>query len=174
MRVKTVALIIAAFLTVSCQRDKRDPQPAGAGGFAAAPASLPLFPPQNPNKQEGAGGSPYEGNAYAISEGQNLFNWFNCAGCHSSYGGGGIGPALNDDVWIYGGDPRSIFETIVHGRPNGMPAWGGRIPEDRIWQLVAYVRSLSGNEPKTATPPRDDGIERNPANIKSKVQGQTR
>jgi len=23
-----------------------------------------------------------------------------------------------------------------------MPAWGGRIPEDQIWQLISYIRSL--------------------------------
>ena len=40
-----------------------------------------------------------------------------------------------------------IFDTIVKGRPRGMPTWGGRIPENQIWQIVAYVRSLSGQEP---------------------------
>ena len=39
-----------------------------------------------------------------------------------------------------------------------MPTWGGRIPEYQIWQIVAYVRSLNKQEPKSATPARTDTI----------------
>jgi len=46
----------------------------------------------------------------------------------------------------------------VQGRPNGMPAFGGRIPDDQLWQLVAYVRSLSGQTPQDAASSRDDDI----------------
>ena len=48
-----------------------------------------------------------------------------------------------DDEWIYGGRLQQIHQTIVEGRPNGMPAWGGRIPDPQIWQIAAYVRSMS-------------------------------
>ena len=85
----------------------------------------------------------YEENAYAVSEGKRLYENFNCVGCHS-HGGGGIGPPLMDNQWIYGGEPANIFSTIMEGRPNGMPAWRGRIPENQGWQIVAYVRSMSG------------------------------
>jgi cytochrome c oxidase cbb3-type subunit 3 len=37
-----------------------------------------------------------------------------------------------------------------------MPAFGGKIPEYQLWQLVAYVRSLSGQQPATAAPGRND------------------
>jgi cytochrome c oxidase cbb3-type subunit 3 len=60
-----------------------------------------------------------------------------------------------DDVWIYGGDATSIFETISQGRPNGMPAFGNRIPKRRSGR--SRVRSLDGG-PRTAdaAPNRDD------------------
>jgi cytochrome c oxidase cbb3-type subunit 3 len=90
--------------------------------------------------------NPYESSAYAQSEGQRLFGWYNCAGCHAN-GGGGMGPALMDDKWIYGSEPEQIFNTIVQGRPNGMPSFEGRIPTPQIWQLVTYVRSLAGLTP---------------------------
>jgi cytochrome c oxidase cbb3-type subunit 3 len=90
--------------------------------------------------------NPYEHNAYAQSEGQRLFGWYNCAGCHAN-GGGGMGPALMDDEWIYGSAPENIYTTIVQGRPNGMPSFAGRIPTYQVWQLVTYVRSLSGLTP---------------------------
>ena len=87
--------------------------------------------------------NPYEGNYQAMNEGKRLYAWFNCSGCHSPGGGGSIGPALIDDQWIYGNKPGNIYETIVKGRPNGMPSFGGKIPSYQIWQLVTYVRSMS-------------------------------
>jgi len=92
--------------------------------------------------------NPYESSAYAQSEGQRLFGWYNCAGCHAN-GGGGMGPPLMDDEWIYGSSPDQIYSTIVQGRPNGMPSFAGKIPSPQIWQLVTYVRSLSGLTPMT-------------------------
>jgi cytochrome c oxidase cbb3-type subunit III len=99
--------------------------------------------------------SSYDNNAYAISEGQRLFGWYNCAGCHAN-GGGGMGPPLMDDKWIYGSSPENIYTTIVQGRPNGMPSFAGKIPSTQIWELVSYVRSLSGLTPSAARSSRSD------------------
>jgi cytochrome c oxidase cbb3-type subunit 3 len=84
----------------------------------------------------------YYNNAEAVNTGKRLFQQFNCSGCHSN-GGGGMGPDLMDDVWIYGGRLEQIHQTLVEGRPNGMPSWGGKVPDEQLWQLSAYVRSLS-------------------------------
>jgi quinoprotein dehydrogenase-associated probable ABC transporter substrate-binding protein len=100
---------------------------------------------------------PYEESAYAIAHGQRLFEWFNCVGCHF-HGGGGIGPPLMDDQWIYGSAPENIFASIVEGRPNGMPSFRGKIPEAQVWQLVAYVRALGGLVPKDAASGRSDHL----------------
>lgn len=99
--------------------------------------------------------NPYRGNAWALAEGSRLFRWFNCSGCHAN-GGGGMGPALMDAKWIYGSDPATIYTTIADGRPNGMPAFRDRLSQEQIWQLVGYVRSLSGLEPKLSEPGRND------------------
>ena len=109
--------------------------PATAGEFQAGPVAEPPLV-RNPLEQ-----NPNAGN------GQQFFTWFNCAGCHGARGGGGIGPPLRDDVWIYGSDPASIFQTIAQGRPNGMPAFGGKIPDEQIWSLEMYIRSLGGADP---------------------------
>ncbi len=84
----------------------------------------------------------YYDNAKAVEDGKRLFAAFNCNGCHSS-GGGGMGPSLMDDEWIYGDRLEQIHQSIVQGRPNGMPSWGNKIPDEQIWELAAYVRSLS-------------------------------
>jgi cytochrome c oxidase cbb3-type subunit 3 len=102
-------------------------------------------------------GPAYMNNPWAISEGKRLFGWYNCSGCHAR-GGGGMGPPLMDDRWLYGDQPGQIFATIASGRPNGMPSWGTRLPEQHIWQLVAYVRSLSGRVTRSALSPRGDEL----------------
>ena len=84
----------------------------------------------------------------AHATGQVLFNAMTCAGCHSGYAGGGMGPSLRDSTWIYGNSDAQIYSTIVEGRPNGMPAWGAKLPEEQIWKIIAYLRTLgTSNEP---------------------------
>jgi cytochrome c oxidase cbb3-type subunit 3 len=97
----------------------------------------------------------YEESAYAVSEGKRLYSAYNCVGCHA-HGGGAIGPALMDSIWIYGSRPDQIYSDIVQGRPNGMPSFGGKIPEYQVWELVAYVRSMSGQLPSDIAPSRSD------------------
>jgi cytochrome c oxidase cbb3-type subunit 3 len=95
-------------------------------------------------------------NAWEMAQGERLYGWYNCAACHGRGGGGGMGPALSDERWLYGDQPEQIFRTIMEGRPNGMPSFKGRIPEDQAWQLVAFVRSLSGLATTNAAPSRSD------------------
>ena len=104
----------------------------------------------------------FDDNAYGTSEGQTLFDQMNCSGCHSN-GGGGMGPPLMDDEWIYGSLPGQIFASIAEGRTNGMPAWKYRLTNQQVWQLVAYVRSLSSLTPKSARPGRNDHMMVKPA-----------
>jgi cytochrome c oxidase cbb3-type subunit 3 len=97
----------------------------------------------------------YENDSFHIAQGQRLFAWMNCSGCHA-HGGGGMGPPLMDDQWLYGGRMEDIVATILHGRPNGMPPWQGRITEQQAWQLAAYVRSLSVQPRQDALSARAD------------------
>jgi cytochrome c oxidase cbb3-type subunit 3 len=91
--------------------------------------------------------APEVDQAAASSRGMRYFKSMNCIGCHGANGGGGMGPALSNDAFIYGGKPEQIFLSIYQGRPRGMPAWGAMLPPSVIWDLVAYVRSIS-REPK--------------------------
>ena len=170
---RIVAACICIVALTSCQQEKRvlRPEPSRLIVFSDAARESDIQPGGPATQPDVA--NPYYGSAYAISEGQRLFNWFNCSGCHAN-GGGGIGPPLIKQSWIYGGEAANLFDTIIKGRPNGMPSWGGRIPEYQVWQLVAYVRSLNNEQPKAATPPRADIIEPNPATIQNQVAGKTK
>jgi cytochrome c oxidase cbb3-type subunit 3 len=156
LKAAALALCAVAVLATACKREKREVRAAPAAESREMVTMVPLAVGGGPPiKTVSSKGREYEQNAYQLSEGKRLFSWFNCVGCHG-HGGGGSGPALMDDQWLYGSDVENIAASIREGRPNGMPSFRGRIPDDQIWQLAAYVRSLSGLVPTDAAPSRSD------------------
>jgi mono/diheme cytochrome c family protein len=93
--------------------------------------------------------NPYEGDKNATVTGGKLFIAYNCLDCHGADGSGAMGPSFQDGRWHFGGTPGEVFESIYEGRPDGMPSWGGRITDDQIWMLTAYVRSLASKDLST-------------------------
>jgi cytochrome c oxidase cbb3-type subunit III len=158
-RAAFVLTIAALGLTAGCERENRryDDRPRDA--VSTRVSELQPGPTMAVAKSEEG---VYDDNAWGTSEGKRLFSWMNCSGCHAN-GGGGMGPALMDDMWTYGSNPEQIYHTITEGRPNGMPSWRARLTEQQTWELVAYVRSLSGLTPKGARPSRDDHMMMKPA-----------
>lgn len=155
-RPASILLCTVLLVPLACKREQRifDPGSAGAqvaDGTALNPVSAGATPAPPAM-------SKFEDNAYAVSEGKRLYNAYNCVGCHSVAGGGAIGPALSDADWIYGSRPDQIYSTIVQGRPNGMPSFSGKLPDYQVWELVAYVRSLSGQLPSDIAPSRSDNM----------------
>jgi cytochrome c oxidase cbb3-type subunit III len=153
---RNLVLLACALVLSACHREERrlaEPPPGGNAIRSIQQSDLRPGggppPPEQPFS--------YDTNAYAVAQGKQLFDQFNCSGCHA-HGGGAIGPPLMDQEWIYGWRPENIFATIVEGRPNGMPAFGGKIPEQQVWQLVAYVRSLGGLVRKDVDPSRNDHL----------------
>ncbi|MEA2723257.1 MAG: cytochrome c oxidase cbb3-type subunit [Gemmatimonadales bacterium] len=168
----TIACIIG--LTVlACEREARRfraaPSAASTGGVREVDLQPGLVP--SAGVPRSLGPSPYEENAYGVSQGKTLYNLYNCSGCHAQ-GGGGMGPPLMDADWIYGSRPENIFETIAAGRPNGMPAFGGKIVSDQIWQIAAYVRSMSGLLRKDVAPGRSDDMQVRPQEQSTKPSEQ--
>lgn len=87
--------------------------------------------------------NPLKDDPDAVARGAKDFDDFNCSGCHMARGGGGMGPALSDDMWIYRDSPANIYLSISQGRSAGMPAWGAMLPDRTIWELVAYIQSIA-------------------------------
>ena len=160
-------------LSAGCNRENRNLDATGPETLPGLVAVSTLKPgpargPQPPDPR----GAEYEGNAQHIANGQRYYQWFNCSGCHFN-GGGGIGPALMDSKWRYGGSMDQIVASIVQGRPNGMPAFGDKIPEQQIWEIAAYVRSLSGEADKLAAPSRAEAMRSTPPINNANPQPQT-
>ncbi len=92
--------------------------------------------------------SGQEHDATLASAGEGLF-LDNCAACHGDAGLGNrdLGaPNLTDAIWLYGGDPVTLEETIRYARFGVMPPWGERLSEAEIKAVTAYVHQLGGGE----------------------------
>ena len=156
MRGRIVSLLLLLFFVASCERETRRYKELPAAASRPESTQVSGLVAGSPAEQPPVL-SPYQENAYGIAEGKRLYTAFNCNGCHAQ-GGGGIGPALMDENWIYGSAPDQIYSTIAQGRPNGMPSFARHVPSQQIWQLVAYVQTLSMQVPRDAAPGRSDGL----------------
>lgn len=135
----------------ACAQTKEKPQEGPTPEKAAA--TPPAAPAQDTAQTAQASTqpkklNPFTGDTAAIAEGKKLWFKYNCYGCHGTQGGGGIGTNLIDSQWLYGGDDQSVFNTIKNGQGQ-MPALAqiANIPDQEIWKLIAYVRSLYKGEP---------------------------
>lgn len=93
-----------------------------------------------------------------------------CVQCHGSGAAGSPGyPNLNDDDWLWGGDIKSIHDTLVHGirqpghattRTSAMPAFGkdGILTPDQVQDVVSHVRAISGMEKASASSVRGNAL----------------
>lgn len=71
-----------------------------------------------------------------------------CASCHGETLGGGIGPSLIDEVWVYGGTPLAVYAAVDQGiLLKGMPGWGPVLGARKVSEVVAFV--MSHHQPPT-------------------------
>lgn len=94
----------------------------------------------------------HKGDAAAITEahtrGAKVFAE-NCAACHGPSGEGSTemgAPRLNDQIWLWGGDEKSIHNTVANAHLGVMPMWEHRLDDDTVKMLAIYVHSLGGGK----------------------------
>jgi cytochrome c oxidase cbb3-type subunit 3 len=150
-RRKSAILLATGALALLCASGCNEQTTHAAASSAPPKIGIPVGPVPGPKMELNLPSNPYAHNQVAIAEGRRLFVWYNCSGCHGGRGGGGMGPSLRDPVWVYGNSDAHIFASIAEGRAKGMPAWGTKLPEDQIWKLVAYIKSM--RTPEEADPP---------------------
>ena len=144
---RVLVLCAGVVVATSCQRKNEGYEEPVAQTTDASKTTITdsaggVVPGIHANVVFGALRNPYTGQAAASRDGRRLFLMYNCVGCHGGRAGGGMGPSLRDSAWAYGESDGDLYATIVEGRPGGMPTWGGRIPPDQIWKLIAYIRTL--------------------------------
>jgi len=116
--------------------------------FAALFLVLPLAAQQGDTAEQKKL-NPAIGDPQAITAGRSLFST-SCAGCHGPTGEGGRGPNLHERGAWHPLDEEGMFQTIKNGIAGAdMPAT--KLPESQLWQIVAFVRSLTA--PAYEAPP---------------------
>jgi mono/diheme cytochrome c family protein len=79
--------------------------------------------------------------AVAATAGRKLFEQ-HCAACHGIDATGTRRAPSLQSADLQATDAEWIFHFITNGDlRNGMPSWS-RLPEERRWQIVAYIKSL--------------------------------
>ena len=139
---------ILIFALAACERGQRE---VSAASSLPPPVPTNVGPIPGPEQNPQRPINPYTHDAAALADGRELFVRMNCSGCHGGRAGGGMGPSLRDEDWLYGNTDAQIFSTIAEGRAHGMPAWATKLTTDQGWKLVAYVKSL--RTPEEPQPP---------------------
>jgi len=102
--------------------------------------------------------NPIASTSASIATGKRVYD-ANCAACHGNRGQGAIKagitisiieeqrgkqpPDLTDHQSDHGSSDRDVFRVIKRGLPPTMMAgFDGRIPDQEIWNIVNYLRSL--------------------------------
>ena len=95
-----------------------------------------------------------------IKEGNKIFAT-RCVVCHGNQGEGSIGPNLTDRYWIHGkGSLVDIAKLIKEGvNDKGMPAWGGLLKDEEIYEVTSYVKSLHNTQPPQPKAPQGNEIQ---------------
>jgi mono/diheme cytochrome c family protein len=127
---------------------------AGGGEAGGSPADTAK------TAEKGSLKSPYADYASVAPEGHKVFMAAGCNGCHGGTGGGGMGPPLTNQVWVYGKDDDTLFRLVALGsdglKEQGysrkgsenvvgpMPAQGTIVKsDDDLWKIIAWIRSVN-------------------------------
>jgi cytochrome c oxidase cbb3-type subunit III len=86
-----------------------------------------------------------------VAQGQKTFR-SHCAPCHGVNAEGGLGPNLSTGTFYHGSTDADLLRNIANGI-EGTEMPGLFYSPDRIWQVIAYLRSLNGGAQLTPAAP---------------------
>ena len=87
--------------------------------------------------------NPLEINEENIAKGKKQWRKTGCYSCHGGNAEGGVGPSLQDDVWVYKPTDKMLFKTISKGRSGTvMVGWDSELSQTEIWEVIVFIRSL--------------------------------
>ncbi len=93
-------------------------------------------------QQANAPRNPFGGDGGGQAAGQRLFDQ-TCQTCHGPGGRGDSAPALNAGNFVHGNSDSDLYRTIQNGVAGSQMPSFRRLSDVELWQLVAYLRSLS-------------------------------
>jgi cbb3-type cytochrome c oxidase subunit III len=113
---------------------------------AGAPQS-PTAPRRGGNPEAAKIMNPVGVTPESVAAGRRVYTQF-CANCHGPSGkgdgtsAGAQPPSLADAMWDYGSSDGEMFSVIRDGTSGDMGAYGERLKETDIWNVVNLVKSL--------------------------------
>jgi len=121
------ALTLIASIALAARKPGKDDGPAAQ--LSKAPARARSLP------------NPFMGQSEAAAAGRKLYQQ-HCAECHGSDGHGLDYAADLHSPAIQDAPPGALFWALRNGRiRKGMPSWS-RLPDQQLWQLVTYLKTL--------------------------------
>lgn len=140
-------------------------KPAAEGAAAPAGGGAAADEGGNPKEtaekaQKGSLKNPNADPAAVAEAGQKVYMSAGCNGCHGGTGGGGMGPPLSNEIWIYGSDDDTLFRLIALGsdglKAQGfnrkgseavvgpMPPHGGIVKSNGdMWKIISWIRKIN-------------------------------
>jgi mono/diheme cytochrome c family protein len=137
---------------------------AKATSLTAAPSSGPSVRASQDVKTQDATQltNPVASTPESIAAGKKAYDAY-CAACHGNVAQGAVkagvvisiiaeqggkqAPDLTDAEWDHGSSDGEIYAVIKRGVPPTMMAgWDGRIPDNDIWNIVNYIRTLAAKK----------------------------
>ena len=101
----------------------------------------------------------FDNTTAALSSGKRIYD-ANCAACHASDGGGGIGPNFTDEYWIHGGSINDIFRVVKYGVvEKGMIPWQDQLSPEEMQNVSSYILTLVGTTPANPKAPEGERYE---------------
>jgi mono/diheme cytochrome c family protein len=134
----TVLLVLSMLIIGACSSGTKETSQTGGD----TPVPAPYAGMKN----------PFEGNAQAVTAGQQTYNTY-CVSCHGTdlKGNGpaaaGLNPKPADLTEVADNDPEDRIHWIISeggaaaGLSNQMVAFKGTLTDEQIWQLVTFIKS---------------------------------
>ena len=138
------------------------PNRANNSSLVAAFIRLPAAGGALTRAQAAALKNPVPATPASIAAGKAAYD-ASCAACHGNRAQGAVKaklmisiieeqggkqpPDLIDDQWDYGSSDGEIYAVMKRGLPpTMMPGFGGAIPDDDLWSIVNYLRTLAARK----------------------------
>jgi len=92
--------------------------------------------------------NPFAGDPEVVKEGRKLWFSLGCSGCHSVMGGGtAMAWPVLDDTWRFGSDDATLYKLIKGQVPEQTMVAYASVPDEQVWTVLSYVRSLYKGDP---------------------------
>ncbi len=142
---RTAALLAVLTLLCTIGTPARSEQPVFRDPFDGRPIDVPEAKTKTPALEhfKRTGENRYRDEASALRDGKALYEQW-CQVCHDSDGSGKMCPALigSDHIYPQTADDAGMFAILYVGASGAMQSFAGRLSQDEMLRVIAYVRTL--------------------------------